>query len=55
VLLGMMFYLVFTPIGLLVRLSGNVLLDLKIDKNATTYWKKRERIPFDKTKYERLY
>jgi hypothetical protein len=54
-LLGIMFYLVFTPVGFIMKLLRKELLDLKIDKNATTYWKKREHIPFDKSRYEHLF
>lgn len=40
--LGILFYLVFTPIGLLMRMSGKDPMRLKADPNATTYWIERE-------------
>lgn len=40
--LGVLFYLVFMPIGLLMRLLGKDPLKLKRDAEATTYWVDRE-------------
>ena len=42
VILFLMFYLIFTPFGFLYRVFGVKLLDLKIDRNADSYWKKHE-------------
>ena len=36
--LGFAFFLVITPIGLVMRLFGRDPLQRQIDKNATTYW-----------------
>lgn len=55
ILLGVFFYGIITPIGLLMRLFGKDLLDQKIDRNATTYWKKRDPTPVDRSRYERLF
>jgi hypothetical protein len=55
ILLGIFFYLILTPIGLIMRISGKDLIDQKIDKGAKSYWKKRERVPFDPAQYERLF
>jgi hypothetical protein len=38
VITGVMFYVIFTPAGLLLRLFGKDLLRLKYDPNSTTYW-----------------
>lgn len=38
VILSILFYIVLTPIGLILRLFRKHLLDLKIDKKAETYW-----------------
>lgn len=54
-LLGVFFYLVLTPIGLALRLTGKDLLDKKIDRGAETYWKKREKTDFEASRYERLF
>jgi hypothetical protein len=42
VILGVMFYLVITPIGLIMRLAGKDLLRLKFDPGCQSYWIKRE-------------
>jgi hypothetical protein len=55
VLLGVFFYLVVTPLGLFLRLTGKDLLDEKLDRGAATYWLKRERKPFDRRRLERLF
>ena len=36
--MGIIFFLVVTPIGLLMRLFKKDVLSLKIDKNSQTYW-----------------
>ncbi len=41
--LGIMFFLVITPIGLLMRAVGKDLLRLKFDKRSSSYW--IERLP----------
>lgn len=40
--LGILFFLVFTPIGLLMRLAGKDPMRLKADPNAKSYWIDRE-------------
>jgi hypothetical protein len=40
--LGILFYLVFLPIGLLMRLAGKDPLKLKRDAAAASYWVDRE-------------
>ncbi|VAX18025.1 hypothetical protein MNBD_NITROSPINAE01-1078 [hydrothermal vent metagenome] len=53
-LLGITFYFVITPVGLFMRLLGKDLLDLKIDRDAKSYWKKREPVD-DLSRYEKQY
>ncbi len=55
ILLGAFFYLVLTPIGLVLRLAGKDLLDRRIDRSAPTYWTRRQSEPFDRSRYERLF
>jgi hypothetical protein len=43
-LLCVAFYLVITPIGLVLKLCGSDLLEMKIDIHKETYWKKKERL-----------
>jgi hypothetical protein len=42
IIMGLMFYLTIMPIGLIMRISGKDILNLKIDKTASTYWITRE-------------
>jgi hypothetical protein len=41
IVMGLLFYLVFMPIGMVIRLFGSDLLRLHWDKSATTYWIER--------------
>ncbi len=54
-ILTLMFILFFIPIGFIMRLLGKDLLDKKINKNAASYWLKKENSAFSKEKYERLF
>jgi len=50
-----MFYIIFTPIGIILRVFRRDLLDQKIDKKANSYWIKREVGIFSKKGfYERM-
>lgn len=40
--IGAVFFLVVTPIGLLMRLAGKDVLRLKLDPAANSYWIKRD-------------
>ena len=42
IILAVLFYLVFTPMGLLLRLWKKDILSLKIDKSCLSYWIKSE-------------
>lgn len=48
------FYLIFTPIAILLKIFGRDLLNQRIDKNTSTYWVKKRQIPFSKESYERM-
>lgn len=54
-ILVVLFYLVFTPIGLVLRLFGKDLLNRKIDPEAESYWIPRPKEPFDRKRYERQF
>lgn len=54
IILIILFYLIFTPIGLVMRLFGADLLDRKMDKR-NTYWHKREKKDFNPLDYERQF
>jgi hypothetical protein len=45
IVLFIIFYLLITPIGLILRISGKDLLNKKMDKGLTTYWIKRVTQP----------
>jgi len=50
-ILILMFYLVFTPIGLIMRLFGSAQLGLRIEKDKRSYWVKNDK----RINYERQY
>jgi len=54
-ILSIMFYLIFTPIGVCIRLFGGDLLNKKFDRDTKSYWIKRKQTSFEKVKYEHLF
>ena len=38
IIMGIIFFLVVTPIGLLMRLFGKDVINLKLNKNESSYW-----------------
>ncbi|MER3445432.1 MAG: hypothetical protein C4291_00735 [Candidatus Dadabacteria bacterium] len=54
VILTLTFFLVFTPVGFMLRVLGKDLLNQRIGKNASTYWRRREPI-WDKSRYLKQY
>lgn len=54
-LLGLFFYLIMTPVALVLRLAGKDLLHRRLDRSARTYWVKREPVQLDPERYERLF
>jgi len=52
--LTIVFYLIFAPIGILLRLFGRDLLHRRIDKTAGSYWIKRKETAFTPDSYERM-
>jgi len=55
IILAIMFYLVFAPIGLILRLFKKDLLDKRIEKGKASYWKKKEALEFNPLQYERQF
>ncbi|MFT6582692.1 MAG: hypothetical protein ACJAU6_003138 [Alphaproteobacteria bacterium] len=47
VIMGLLFYVTIMPIGLILRLCGKDVLNLRINKNAATYWIRREPVESD--------
>lgn len=54
-ILMIIFYILFAPAGLIMRLFRVDLLERKIDKNKDSYWKKKEKIMFNPLDYERQF
>ena len=44
VVMGVVFFLVVTPIGLIMKIMGKDLLNKKYDKKKRTYWIKRDTL-----------
>jgi predicted membrane metal-binding protein len=42
IVMGLLFYVVFTPMGFIMRLAGKDLLSLKLEKSAASYWTPRQ-------------
>ena len=55
ILLSIIFYVIFTPIGILSRLLRKDLLDRRLDKDAKSYWNKKDNGVFAKEQYERQF
>lgn len=53
--LAIIYYLVFTPLGLFMRPLREDPLERKYDQEAATYWKKKEKKTFSKTQYEKMF
>ena len=53
-ILGAFYYLILSPVGLAMRFFGRDILDEKIDREASSYWKKRAGNPA-REQYERLF
>ena len=45
IVMGIVYFAVITPIGLIMKLFGKDVLNLKIDKNKNTYWTLKKKIP----------
>ena len=54
-ILSLMYYLVFTPTGIVMRMLGKDLLRKQFDKNGKTYWLKREEKTYAKERYEKMF
>jgi hypothetical protein len=55
ILLTLIFYLVFTPVGLMMRLLKKDPLERKADPSAESYWVKRDKRKFDPKEAERQF
>jgi len=55
IILSLLFYGVFTVIGIIVRLLNRDMLDQNYEANAETYWKKHEKPQDPKQQLERQF
>ena len=49
IVMALVYFVILTPVSLIVRLFGKDLLGLKFLQNKETYWIKRKNIPDEKT------
>ena len=54
VILGLLYFIIITPIGLIPRLFGKQFLDLRFDKSIDTYWNYR-KIQLISSDYEKQF
>lgn len=54
-ILCILFFIVFAPMGFILRMLRIDLLDRKFKENEASYWKKKETVGFDKSNYERQF
>lgn len=55
VILALVYYLVFTPAGVLMRTFYKSPLNLKIERNLQTYWQHKSRTESSMNKYEKMF
>lgn len=54
IIVTLTFFLIFTPVGFVLRILGKDLLNEKIDRSVRTYWLRHEPIS-DKSRYLKQY
>lgn len=54
-ILLIIYYFIFTPVGLMMKLFGKDLLDTKIERFRDSYWNKKEKQEFNPSDYERQF
>ncbi len=55
IILFAIFYFIFTPVGVAMRLFGVDLLNRRIDKNKDSYWQKAIKKTFNRLNYEKQF
>lgn len=55
VLLGLIFFLIFSPIGIFLRIIRKDLLNRKFDNTCKSYWTKIDKQVVDRAQYERQF
>tara|TARA_B100000029_G_scaffold504528_1_gene583553 strand:- start:288 stop:677 length:390 start_codon:yes stop_codon:yes gene_type:complete len=54
IVLGIIFYLIITPIGIIAKLFGRDILKLR-KNNVKSYWTDKEKIKYDKNSFKNQY
>jgi Saxitoxin biosynthesis operon protein SxtJ len=54
-ILSAVFFLIFAPIGFLLRIMGRDHLRRNFSKKSTTYWEKRNQTSFQKQRYHQQF
>jgi hypothetical protein len=54
-ILALMYYLVLSPVGFVMRGLGHDPLRLKFDRDAESYWAQKEQKEFTKERYEKMF
>ena len=55
IILSLLFYIILTPIGLVLRLFGKQVLELRWNKSEQSYWNYRIKENLDHGNYERQF
>ena len=55
IILTILFYFIFTPIGLIKRIFGSHFLNLDINKNKKTYWQERQSTVHPSVNYKKQF
>jgi len=55
IILSVLFYLVISPIGLIMRISGKDFLSRKLEKNSDSYWIPKQEVTRSKEDYEKQF
>jgi hypothetical protein len=55
VILSLLFYIIFTPIGLILRFFGKQFLELRWDKSKQSYWHFKTNEHLKKENYEKQF
>jgi multisubunit Na+/H+ antiporter MnhG subunit len=55
IILGLIYYLLFTPVSLIMKLISRDALNRKFEKEAKSYWNIRDRTPKPKEQYLRQF
>ena len=55
IILSLLFYIVFGIVGIVLRVLGKDLLDRTLDRDKTSYWIKKEKVAFNKNRYQQQF